>query len=123
MIETTAPGQLLALSMNGGDTKYFIPPPPIEAQLGRLPARHAMANPAIHRALRINMRMWFLLVVGQVRQQVNRSIVTIIPRPHPRGLGDARSMCGTGRAGSDSPRKGQSAIGCFGDRVYARQCA
>lgn len=64
MIGTTLPGQVLALSMNGGDTKYFIPPPPIEAQLGRLPARHAKANPAIHRALRINVRMRSLLRGG-----------------------------------------------------------
>jgi hypothetical protein len=64
MIGTTLPRQVPALSMNGGETKYFIPPPPVEAQLGRLPARHAMANPAIHRALRINVRMKSLLNVG-----------------------------------------------------------
>ena len=64
MMGTTLLGQVLALSMNGGATKYFIPPPPIEAQLGRLPARHAKANPAIHRALRINVRMRSLLCDG-----------------------------------------------------------
>jgi len=64
MIGTTPPGQVLALSMNGGDTKYFIPPPPIEAQLGMLPATHAIVIPAIHRVLRINVRMRSLLRGG-----------------------------------------------------------
>ena len=65
---------------DGSGTTYFIPPP-IDAQLGRIPTVHASAIAANHLNVRIIAVMNFLHSPGNM---ANNMVAAVIPPPDER---------------------------------------
>jgi len=84
--------QTTTQATDGGSTRYFIPPPPIVPQPGRLPTTHASARLTSHFMLRVILRMTLLLHVDKTPREHDSSVVANIPRPElfVRGALDQR---------------------------------